>query len=88
MEVLAKAMVVVILQHVSVSNRQLAHSKLTHVLCHLYLSKTGKNTKKKMQVHYRYGEWNTKGQQIYNMTPKFIHPTQLYLLNSRLEYSH
>lgn len=46
MEALAKALMAAILQHVSASDQPVAYLKLTHILCHLYLNKTGKDNKK------------------------------------------
>lgn len=83
---LANAMVVISLQCVSASSQHVAHLKLTHVLGQLYLNKSGK-IKEKIQMGYRYEEWNAKGQQVYNMTPKFMHTAQLRLLNFRPEDS-
>lgn len=39
MEVLAKAMVVIILQYISVSNQYVIHLNLDNAICQLYLNK-------------------------------------------------
>ena len=52
MEVLAKAMVVIILQYISVSNQHVYTLNLHKVICQLYFNKAGKKIIRDKERHY------------------------------------